>query len=109
MPKKKIHNNELIRLIVKRCNGTYLIHEVQDCLEMVFEELEYQMRNGHDIEVRGFGTFSTKFMPSRERMNLKTMKPMMSKEVHKPKFSFSRSIRERFHTMKGEEMNAAKE
>lgn len=106
---KKIHNNELIRLIVKRCNGAYLIHEVQDCLELILHELEQQMRKGNVVEVRNFGTFSTKFMPSRERLDFRTGKTILSKAVYKPKFSFSRLTRERFHTMQGEESNAGKE
>ena len=57
---KKIHTQAFIRRVQDRLSSVYLLHEIQDVLEAILDEIEETWIDRDEIVLTDFGVFSTR-------------------------------------------------
>lgn len=77
--KQRIYQKAFVRKVVDRLAGTYLIHEVEDVLDAIKDELEDSWIDQDEIILAGFGSFITRKIHGH----------------HVPSFVASRPLRDR--------------
>lgn len=72
--------------------------EVEQVLDVFFDEIAARLAEGGRVELRGFGTFSTRQRDSRTGRNPRTGDPVSVPSKRVPYFKPGKEIRERLNT-----------
>ena len=87
-------------LILKITNkNSYLYHkDVYKIIDSVFNSVTKALKDGDRVELRGFGTFTTKLRNARIGRNPKTGDPVAIPQKKTPFFKMGKSMKERINS-----------
>ena len=68
--------------------------EVEQVVDIFFEEIAQRLAEGGRIELRGFGAFSTREREARTGRNPRTGEPMEIKASNQPKFKAGKGLKD---------------
>lgn len=86
--------SELIERIAQK--QSHLAHkDVELSVKCLLEQMSHSLANGERIEIRGFGSFSLHFRPSRIGRNPKSGEPVPLPGKHVPHFKPGKELRDR--------------
>lgn len=71
--------------------------DIELIVNTVFDEIIAALANGDRVELRGFGTFSTKVRPARTGRNPRTGETVDVAEKSVPFFKMGKELRERLN------------
>ena len=86
-------------LILKITNKNSFLYQkdIQKIVDSLFQSVTNALKNGDRVELRGFGTFSTKFRKARVGRNPKTGDPVAIPKKKLPFFKMGKSMKERIN------------
>ena len=89
--------SELILKITSK--NSYLYHkDVYKIINTLFNCVTQALKNGDRVELRGFGTFTTKLRNARIGRNPKTGNPVAIPQKKMPFFKMGKSMKERINS-----------
>jgi integration host factor subunit beta len=89
--------SELVQLIADK--NPHLYHrDVERIVNRVFDEIISSMKDGHRVELRGFGAFSVKERQARTGRNPRTGAAVDVTEKRVPFFKTGKELRQRLNT-----------
>ena len=89
--------SELILKITSK--NSYLYHkDVYKIIDTVFNSITKALKNDERVELRGFGTFTTKLRNARIGRNPKTGDPVAIPKKKMPFFKMGKSMKERINS-----------
>ena len=89
--------SELILKITSK--NSYLYHkDVYKIIDTLFNSVTKALKDGDRIELRGFGTFTTKLRDARIGRNPKTGEPVAIPQKKLPFFKMGKSMKERINS-----------
>ena len=89
--------SELILKIISK--NSYLYHkDVYKIIDTLFNCVTKALKDGDRVELRGFGTFTTKLRNARIGRNPKTGDPVAIPQKKMPFFKMGKSMRERINS-----------
>ena len=89
--------SELILKITSK--NSYLYHkDVYKIIDTVFNSITKALKNDERVELRGFGTFTTKLRNARIGRNPKTGEPVAIPQKKMPFFKMGKSMKERINS-----------
>ena len=89
--------SELILKITSK--NSYLYHkDVYKIIDTLFNCVTKALKNGDRVELRGFGTFTTKMRNARIGRNPKTGDPVAIPQKKMPFFKMGKSMKERINS-----------
>ena len=89
--------SELILKITSK--NSYLYHkDVYKIIDTLFNSVTKALKNGDRVELRGFGTFTTKIRNARIGRNPKTGEPVAIPQKKMPFFKMGKSMKERINS-----------
>lgn len=94
--------SELTRALADKF-PTCLFKDIELYVKHVFSELSDQLAEGGRIEIRGFGSFSTRYQAERIARNPKTGEPLHTEAKYNPYFKPGQALREQVNQMNTEE------
>ena len=71
--------------------------EVEQVVDIFFEEITQRLAEGGRVELRGFGTFSTREREARTGRNPRTGESVEVEEKHVPFFKTGKLLRDRLN------------
>lgn len=71
--------------------------EVEQVVDIFFDEIGARLAEGGRVELRGFGTFSTRLRKARTGRNPRTGEPVEVPAKHVPYFKPGKEMRERLN------------
>jgi integration host factor subunit beta len=72
--------------------------DVYKIIDTLFDSVTKALKNGERVELRGFGTFTTKLRNARIGRNPKTGEPVAIPQKKMPFFKMGKSMRERINS-----------
>jgi integration host factor subunit beta len=75
--------------------------QVTDSINRILELMKQALINDQRIEIRGFGSFSLHYRPSRNAHNPKTGEKVITEEKYSPHFKPGKELRERVDASRG--------
>ena len=89
--------SELILKITSK--NSYLYHkDVYKIIDTLFNSVTKALKDGDRVELRGFGTFTTKLRNARIGRNPKTGDPVAIPQKKLPFFKMGKSMKERINS-----------
>ena len=88
---------ELISKISKQRKNLYQ-RDVKKALDAIIEEISDGLKSGKRVEIRGFGTFSTRHRKSHEARNPRTGQKILVDDQYTVVFKPSKDLRERINS-----------
>lgn len=88
--------SELVQSL-HRDNPDLRAEEVEQLVEIFFEEIARRLEEGGRVELRGFGAFSTRKRKARTGRNPRTGEPVEVPAKSVPYFKAGKEIRERLN------------
>ena len=87
-------------LIIKITNKNTFLYQkdVYKIIDTLFNSVTKALKDGDRVELRGFGTFSTKLRDARIGRNPKTGEPVAIPQKKMPFFKMGKSMRERINS-----------
>ena len=87
-------------LILKITNKNSFLYQkdVYKIIDTLFNSVTKALRDGDRVELRGFGTFTTKLRNARIGRNPKTGDPVAIPQKKMPFFKMGKSMRERINS-----------
>ena len=89
--------SELLQALAKE-NPELRADEVEQVLDTFFDEIGKRLAEGGRVELRGFGTFSTRLRNARVGRNPRTGDPVDVPSKRVPYFKPGKEMRERLNT-----------
>ncbi len=89
--------SELILKITSKNSFLYQ-KDVNKIVDTLFNSVTKALKNGDRIELRGFGTFTTKLRNARIGRNPKTGEPVAIPQKKMPFFKMGKSMKERINS-----------
>ncbi len=86
--------SELIKRLALKHQNLYL-KDINTLVETVIEEIGGALAEGNRVELRGFGSFSTRKRKARMARNPKTNEPVYLNERHSIYFRAGKELKER--------------
>lgn len=86
--------SDLVKKLKEKHGGLYL-KDVAIIVDTVLDEISKSLSNKERVELRGFGTFSTRRRNARKARNPKTGEIVMLNERHTTYFRPGKELRER--------------
>lgn len=86
--------SELIDNLVSR-NPNLQVKTVEECVKEILEHLTQTLEQGERIEIRGFGSFSLHYRPSRIGRNPKTGEKVTLSAKYVPHFKAGKDLKAR--------------
>ena len=86
-------------LILKITNKNSFLYQkdIQKIVDSLFQSVTNALKKGDRVELRGFGTFSTKLRKARVGRNPKTGDPVAIPQKKLPFFKMGKSMKERIN------------
>ena len=75
--------------------------EVEQVVDVFFEEIAQRLSEGGRVELRGFGAFSTREREARKGRNPRTGESVQVEEKHVPFFKAGKLLRDRLNGLEG--------
>ena len=88
--------SELILKITNRNSFLYQ-KDIYNIVDTLFDSVTKALKDGDRVELRGFGTFSTKLRNARIGRNPKTGDPVAIPQKKMPFFKMGKSMKERIN------------
>ena len=87
-------------LILKITNKNSFLYQkdVYKIIDTLFSSVTTALKNGDRVELRGFGTFTTKHRDARIGRNPKTGEPVAIPQKKMPFFKMGKSMKERINS-----------
>ena len=87
-------------LILKITNKNSFLYQkdVYKIIDTLFDSVTKALKNGERVELRGFGTFTTKLRNARIGRNPKTGEPVAIPQKKMPFFKMGKSMKERINS-----------
>ena len=89
--------SELILKVTSKNSFLYQ-KDISKIVDTVFNSITEALKNGDRIELRGFGTFTTKLRGARIGRNPKTGEPVAIPKKKFPFFKMGKSMKERINS-----------
>lgn len=89
--------SELIEVIARE-QGHLAYRDVELAVKCMIEQMSQALASGERIEIRGFGSFSLHYRPSRVGRNPKTGDAVSLAGKHVPHFKPGKELRERVNS-----------
>ena len=89
--------SELILKLTKKNSFLYQ-KDVYKIIDIFFDSVTTALKNGDRVELRGFGTFTTKHRNARIGRNPKTGEPVAIPKKKLPFFKMGKSMKERINS-----------
>ena len=87
-----MNKSELIRCIAKRF-PTLTSADADAAVNLILEQIAQSLAIDERIEIRGFGSFSLNYRPSRQGRNPKTGEKVVVPAKHVPHFKAGKTLR----------------
>lgn len=84
---------DLVNQVTEKMNG-YLKKDVSQAVDIILETIAEALTNGQRVEIRGFGSFSTRQRKARTTKNPRTGKIMNIPSRKTLHFTMSKSLKE---------------
>jgi integration host factor subunit beta len=84
--------NQLIKKIPQLPPST-----IKKGIDHLIQTLEQALHQGHRIEIRGFGSFSTRYNAARSAFNPKTNQHFLAPEKYRVHFKMGKDLRHRIN------------
>jgi integration host factor subunit beta len=88
--------SELIHIVTAR-NPHLYYHDVERIVETIFDDIAEALANGNRVELRGFGTFTVRYRPSRSGRNPSNGAAVFVEEKWMPFFRAGKEMQERLN------------
>lgn len=88
---KNVTKQEMV-IYISRKTGLTMV-DTKIVIEETLETIKNMLARGETIEIRGFGTFSTRLRKERPGRNPKTGEPALVPSRMMPKFKYSKEIK----------------
>ena len=87
-------------IIVKITNKNSFLYQkdVHKIIDTLFNSVSKALKDGDRVELRGFGTFTTKLRNARIGRNPKTGEPVAIPKKNMPFFKMGKSMKERINS-----------
>lgn len=82
---------------VSKSNPCLSIQQVEQCVDLIFNEITSALSSGYRVELRGFGIFSTRKRKARIGRNPRTGEIVKVDEKEIPFFKTSKKLNERLN------------
>lgn len=92
----KLTESKLIRLIREASGDTYYLHEIEDIITLLKQEVLEQILQGNSVELLGVGVFKPLKVKSREWKSPKTGEVIKAGGYVKPTFAVSPFLIKKF-------------
>ncbi len=89
--------SELVQALARE-NPELRAEEVEQVVDIFFEEISARIAEGGRVELRGFGAFSTRQRDARKGRNPRTGEPVDVPEKLAPYFKAGKEMRERLNS-----------
>ena len=86
--------SELIARLAQRYPQV-VAKDAEYAVKMILDAMTHSLRNGHRIEIRGFGSFGLNYRPPRVGRNPKSGEKVHVPEKYVPHFKAGKDLRER--------------
>jgi len=96
-----VTKSQLIDLIASRLQNISR-KDVETAVEMVFESITQALSRDERVEIRGFGSFTTRVRQAREGRNPKTGEKVFVEQKRTPFFTVGKEMRERVNNHKSQ-------
>ena len=90
--------SELLQLL-SRDNPELRAEEIEQVVDIFFEEITKRLAEGGRVELRGFGAFSSRERQARQGRNPRTGATVQVPEKRVPYFKPGKEMRERLNTV----------
>lgn len=87
---------EFIEMVADRADMTRT--DTARVVDAVFDTITHALRDGGDVRLVGFGSFSAVTRPAREGRNPRTGETIQIKESIQPKFSAGKNLKDALNT-----------
>ena len=86
-------------LLQKLCNlhPNLLRRDIEKILKIIFSEILDALKNGRNVEIRGFGTLSKKINKAKYVRNPKTNEKIFKKETNKIHFKIGKILHQKIN------------
>ena len=85
--------SELIEALAKQ-QPHLALKDVELAVKCIIEKMNQALSSGERIEIRGFGSFSLRYRPSRQARNPKTGAKVITNPTYSPHFKPGKELRE---------------
>ena len=92
-----IVKSRLLQKIYKKYPNFYK-KDLEKFFNIILEEIKYSLKKGERVELRGFGTFTTKLRNARIGRNPKTGEPVAIPKKKLAFFKMGKSMKERINS-----------
>ena len=92
-----IVKSELIKEL-KKSYPNFLTQDLNKVIEIILKEIKDTLKRNEGVELRGFGTFTTKLRNARIGRNPKTGEPVAIPQKKMPFFKMGKSMKERINS-----------
>lgn len=88
--------SDLINLVASKANITRL--KAEAVVNTIFDSMVETLKDGHRIEIRGFGSFVNREYEAREGRNPRTGKPIQVADKKLPFFKVGKELKEELNS-----------
>ena len=88
--------SEIINTLQKKYNN-FSTEDIENLLDIFFKKISISLKEGKNIELRGFGTLSKKINKEKYVRNPKTNQKIFKKESYKLHFKIGKSLHRRLN------------
>ncbi len=88
--------SEIINTLQKKYNN-FSTEDIENLLDIFFKKISISLKEGKNIELRGFGTLSKKINKEKYVRNPKTNQKIFKKESFKLHFKIGKSLHRRLN------------
>ena len=93
MPKKVMNRSDLVKSLLSKSNS-FSYDDIEKSVESILDLITKSLINNERVEVRNFGTFSTRSREQRLSRNPKTGTSVLVERKHHPYFRASKNLKQ---------------
>ena len=93
MPKKAMNKSDLVKSLLLKSNS-FSYDDIEKSVESILDLIIKSLINNERVEVRNFGTFSTRSREQRLSRNPKTGTSVLVERKHHPYFRASKDLKQ---------------
>ena len=93
MPKKAMNKSDLVKSLLLKSNS-FSYDDIEKSVESILDLITKSLINNERVEVRNFGTFSTRSREQRLSRNPKTGSSVLVEQKNHPYFRASKNLKQ---------------
>ena len=93
MPKKVMNRSDLVKSLLSKSNS-FSYDDIEKSVKSILDLITDSLTNNERVEVRNFGTFSTRYREQRLSRNPKTGSSVLVEQKNHPYFRASKNLKQ---------------